>query len=188
PVLELALLARHPFAAINAYNFLLGAAGIAFFSFIPYFAVVRFGMGTLESAAVLTPRSLAMVATTVVASMSLRRIGYRLPMMLGNLLTAATLLLLAFSGDRLDLGGIHLGPFWLMSGALVLSGFGIGFFTPASNNVALALLPGRAATLSGLRGMFRATGGTMGTALIVLGLELSADKAAGLRLIFILIA
>src|SRR5262249_3477832 len=61
PILEPSLLARHPFAEINLYNFLVGAAGIAFFSFIPYFAVVRYGMGTLESAAVLTPRSIAMI-------------------------------------------------------------------------------------------------------------------------------
>src|SRR5207247_6602351 len=99
-----------------------------------------------------------------------------------------TLLLLAWIGDSLDLGGLHLGPFWLMSAALLLSGVGIGLFTPASNNIALDLLPGRVATLSGLRGMFRSTGGTMGTALIVLGLELSSDKAGGLRFMFVLIA
>jgi EmrB/QacA subfamily drug resistance transporter len=188
PILEPSLLARRPFAEINLYNLLVGAAGIAFFSFIPYFAVVRYGLGTLESAAVLTPRSIAMIAATILSSIYLRRTGYRVPMMAGNALTAATLLLLAFLGDRLEIGGLQLGPFWIMSAVLLLSGVGIGLFTPASNNVGLDLLPGRAAILSGLRLMFRSTGGTMGTALIVLGLEFSPDKAAGLRSIFVLIA
>ena len=89
---------------------------------------------------------------------------------------------------RLEIGGLRLGPFWIMSAVLLLSGVGIGLFTPASNNVALDLLPGRTAILSGLRLMFRSTGGTMGTALIVLGLELSSDKAGGLRFMFVLIA
>ena len=38
--------------------------------------------------------------------------------------------------------------------------------------------------ISGIRGLFRSTGGVIGTAVIVLWLELSPDKAAGMRTIF----
>ena len=48
----------------------------------------------------------------------------------------------------------------------------------------LDLLPQRAAVISGIRGLFRSTGGVVGTAIIVLWLELSPDKAAGMRTIF----
>jgi hypothetical protein len=45
-------------------------------------------------------------------------------------------------------------------------------------------LPERVAVVTGIRGVFRSTGGIVGTALIVLALELSSDKAAGMRSIY----
>jgi uncharacterized membrane protein YdfJ with MMPL/SSD domain len=48
----------------------------------------------------------------------------------------------------------------------------------------LDLLPERAAVITGIRGVFRSTGGVIGTAFIVLALELSPDKAAGMRTIY----
>ncbi len=48
----------------------------------------------------------------------------------------------------------------------------------------LDLLPERAAVVTGIRGMFRSTGGIIGTAFIVLALELSPDKAAGMRMVY----
>jgi MFS family permease len=50
----------------------------------------------------------------------------------------------------------------------------------------LDLLPDRAGVISGMRGMCRSTGGIVGTALIVVMLETSADKAASLRMMFLL--
>jgi EmrB/QacA subfamily drug resistance transporter len=188
PVIELGLVTRSPFNVVNLYNFLLGAATMGFFSFIPYFAVVRFHMGTAESGAILTPRSLAMIATSIVASLFLIRLGYRLPMILGMLATAASLALLALGGDALVIGDLRLGPFWIMSMEMLLAGFGMGLSAPASNNAALDLLPGRTSVITGLRGMFRSTGGVLGVALIVLGLEFSPDKAEGLSHIFLVIA
>ena len=61
---------------------------------------------------------------------------------------------------------------------------GSGLVMPASNNAALDLLPDRAGVISGMRGMFRSTGGIIGTALIVVTLSLSEDQAAGLRMVF----
>jgi MFS family permease len=55
---------------------------------------------------------------------------------------------------------------------------------PASNNAILDLVPDRAGVISGMRGMFRATGGIIGTAVIVVMLELSDDKASALRMMF----
>ena len=60
----------------------------------------------------------------------------------------------------------------------------MGMLGPASNNAGLDLMPKRAAVISGIRGLFRSTGGVIGTAIIVLWLELSPDKAAGMRTVF----
>src|SRR5205823_11038163 len=65
-----------------------------------------------------------------------------------------------------------------------LAGVGSGMVMPASNNAILDLLPDRAGVISAMRGMFRSTGGIIGTAVIVVMLELSEDKAAGLRMMF----
>jgi EmrB/QacA subfamily drug resistance transporter len=184
PVIDPRLVARHPFLAVNLYNFMYGACVWGFFSFIPYYASLQFSMSPLESGAVLTPRSIAMMSTAIVSSFLLMRYGYRVPMILGCLLTVSTLLMLSRGWSGVDLFGLHVGPFWLLGAQIALGGIGMGLSGPASNNAALDLVPGRAATVSGIRTFFRSSGGIIGTAVIVLVLELSPDKAAGLRQIF----
>jgi Na+/melibiose symporter-like transporter len=188
PVLDFGLVTRNPFLAVNVYNFLFGAAVFGFFSFIPYYAVVEFGMGPTESGAILTPRSLMMMAAAALASFFLLRLGYRAPMVLGMVLIAASLLLLSRGWSGLDLGAAHVGTFWLGAAQVAVGGLGMGLAAPASNNAALDLMPGRAAVITGIRGMFRSTGAVLGVALIVLALEFSPDKAAGLRAIFVALA
>jgi EmrB/QacA subfamily drug resistance transporter len=184
PIIDPRLVGRHPFLAVNLYNFCYGACVWGFFAFIPYYAGLEFGMGALESGAVLTPRSVAMMSTAIVSSFLLTRYGYRVPMIAGGLLTTATLLMLSRGWTGLDLYGLHVGPFWLLAAQIALGGVGMGLSGPASNNAALDLVPGRAATVSGIRTFFRSSGGVIGTAAIVLVLELSPDKAAGLRQVF----
>jgi EmrB/QacA subfamily drug resistance transporter len=188
PVLDLGLVTRNPFLAVNVYNFLFGAAVFGFFSFIPYYAVVQFGMAPAESGAILTPRSLMMMVAATLSSFFLLRLGYRAPMLLGMVLIAASLLLLSRGWAALDLGGAQVGTFWLVAAQVALGGLGMGLAAPASNNAALDLMPDRAAVITGIRGMFRSTGAVLGVALIVLALEFSPDKAAGLRTIFVALA
>src|SRR5206468_10173591 len=99
-----------------------------------------------------------------------------------------TLLMLSQGWTGLDVLGVHVGPFWLLGGQIALGGIGMGLSGPASNNAALDLVPGRAATVSGIRTFFRSSGGVVGTAIIVLALELSPDKAGGLRQVFTVMA
>ena len=189
PVLEPRLVVRSPFLAVNAYNFVFGACVFGFFTFVPYFTVVQFGLSPAESGAVLTPRSAVMMAASALASMYLVRWGYRGPMLAGMALLVLTLLMLSQGWSELLLpGGVRLGPFPLTASILVLAGVGMGLAAPASNNAILDLLPERTAVVTGIRGVFRSTGGVIGTAVIVLGLELAPDKAAGLRTIFLILA
>jgi hypothetical protein len=55
---------------------------------------------------------------------------------------------------------------------------------PASNNALLDLVPERAGVISAMRGVFRSIGSIIGTAMIVVILELHDDKAAALRFSF----
>lgn len=188
PVLDLRLVFRSPFLAVNTYNFIFGAAVFGFFTFIPYFAVVQYGMSTAESGAILTPRSIAMTATSTVASLYLIRLGYRLPMLAGMACIVVTMLLLSQGWSSLSLAGVMLGTFPLVAAEVALGGIGMGLAAPSSSNALLDLLPERAAVVTGIRGVFRSTGGVIGTAFIVLGLELSPDKAAGMRTIYAVLA
>ena len=184
PVLDLRLVFRGPFLAVNAYNFIFGACVFGFFTLIPYYAVVQYGMSTVQSGAILTPRSIVMMLTSTVASFYLIRLGYRLPMLAGMACIVGTMLLLAQGWEQLTFLGITIGTFALLSAEVALGGMGMGLAAPSSSNALLDLLPERAAVVTGIRGVFRSTGGVVGTALIVLALELSSDKAAGMRSIY----
>jgi EmrB/QacA subfamily drug resistance transporter len=188
PAVEMQMVLRSPFLVVNVYNFLFGAAVFGFFTFIPYFAVTQFGMSTVESGAILTPRSVAMTVTSIVASLYIIRLGYRLPMLVGMGCIVTSMLLLSQAWNEIDLGTLRIGTFALVGTEVALGGIGMGLAAPSSNNALLDLLPERAAVVTGIRGLFRATGGVIGTASIVLALQLSPDKAAGMRTIYMVLA
>jgi MFS family permease len=185
PILDLSLVVRQPFLVVNIFGLLTGACFMGFFSFIPYYATVQYGMGPLESGVILTPRSLTMIVVSTVTSFMLPRLGYRLPMLAGMACVTGALLLLGQNLGGLSLGPIELDPLVPLLCIMALSGLGMGLLIPASNNAGLDLLPRRAAVIAGLRGLFNSTGGVVGTAIIVLWLALSPDKADGLRTVFV---
>ncbi len=188
PVLDLRLVFRHPFLAANAYNFVFGASVFGFFTFIPYYAVVQYGMSPAESGAILTPRSVVMTATSAVVSLYILRLGYRWPMLAGMACIVGTMLLLSQAWSDITIGGLLIGTFPLVAAEVALGGLGMGLAAPSSSNALLDLLPERAAVVTGIRGVFRSTGGVIGTAFIALALELSPDKAAGMRTIYAVLA
>jgi EmrB/QacA subfamily drug resistance transporter len=188
PVVSYTLLARPPFLAANLYNFFFGAAAFGFFSFVPYYAVVRFGMSAFQSGAVLTPRAIMMISASTVTSLFIIRLGYRVPMLVGMGLVATSLLLLGQGQTEVHIGALSLGGFWLLAGILAISGLGMGIANPSSNNASLDLAPRQAAALTGVRGMFRLTGGALSIASVVLALSYFPDKAQGLSAIFLVLA
>jgi EmrB/QacA subfamily drug resistance transporter len=188
PVLEPRLVMRRPFLFVNAYNFVFGACVFGFFTLMPYYTVVAFGLTPAESGAVLTPRSAVMMAASALSSVYLVRLGYRGPMLAGMAFMVATLLLLSQGWSELLIGSLRVGAFPLTASILSLSGIGMGLAAPSSNNAILDLLPERTAVITGIRGVFRSTGGVIGTATIVFALELAPDKAAGLRTVFLILA
>jgi EmrB/QacA subfamily drug resistance transporter len=184
PIMDLRLVVRQPFLVVNIFGVLTGVCFMGFFSFIPFYATVQYGMGPQESGAILTPRSLEMIPVSTATSFMLARVGYRQPMLAGMACVTVALLLLGQGLGGLTLGPIEVGPLVPLLGIMALSGLGMGLLIPASNNAGLDLMPRRAAVIAGLRGLFNSTGGVIGTAIIVLWLALSPDKAAGLQTVF----
>jgi Na+/melibiose symporter-like transporter len=64
-------------------------------------------------------------------------------------------------------------------------GLGMGVAGPASGNACLDLRPDRASTISGVRGMFRQSGGAVSIALITLVLQFISSRAVGFTVVFI---
>jgi EmrB/QacA subfamily drug resistance transporter len=187
-IMDYRLLAQRPFLQANAYNLLFGSVAMGFYSFIPFYAVVKFGLSPFESAAVLTPRALAVILTSTVASLYVKRIGYRWPMLIGMLLVGITCVLMAQGWTSVQLGGVSIQGFWLLAMILSIGGCGMGLANPASNNAAIDLAPERAASITGIRGTFRLAGGTLSITCIVLALSFFSDQARGLDLIFLVFA
>ncbi len=187
-IMEYHLLAGRPFLAANIYNFLFGAVTMGFYSFIPYYAVVKFGLTPFESAAVLTPRAVVVMATSALASLYVKRIGYRVPMMLGMVFVGGTFILMAQGWSSVNLGIMAIQGFWLLAVILSVGGLGMGMANPASSNAAIDQAPDKAASITGIRGVFRLAGGTISISCVVLALSLFQDQVAGLDMIFLVFA
>lgn len=153
-ILPPALLQRREFLVINGINVFYGAAAFGVFSLVPLYAEIRYGQSPLVAGSLLSVRAIGMAVLSVSISMVLRRTGYRKPMIAGFILLAAGLAMLSVPAP----GGR---PFlWLGLSALVC-GIGVGIAGPPSNNAAIRLMPDQVAAISGLRSMFRMTGGIL---------------------------
>ncbi|HXG36784.1 MAG TPA: MFS transporter, partial [Dehalococcoidia bacterium] len=125
---------------------------------------------------------------STLSSFFLIRFGYRTPMILGVLLVSLSLFLLSRGYHDVEVLGFHLPNLMLLALLLMIGGVGMGISGPASNNAALDLMPEKVAAVAGLRGMFRSTGGVLGTAALILALSHFSNKAQGLQQIFLFLA
>lgn len=157
------LLRRPAFAVVNGINVLYGAAAFGVFSLVPLYAQLAYGLSPLAAGSLLSVRAAGMAVLSVVSSMLLRRLGYRLPMIVGFLVLACGLILLSLPPP------LPRAFTWLSLSALVC-GVAVGIAGPPANNAAVQLMPDQIAAISGLRAMFRQTGGIMAitlTAMII---------------------
>ena len=185
PVMELSLLKNKTFAIINGLNLLYGACIFGLMAFIPYYAQLAYGLSNLASGSMLTAQALGMIIMSAATSMLLSRFGYRIPMAAGFFILGLSTMGLYFFHQPPVILGFNIGEFWWMAAVIFVSGIGIGLSSPSSNNAAIELMPEKIAEISGLRGMFRQTGGVVGTSVIVLSLSRFQDKTAGFHAIFL---
>jgi EmrB/QacA subfamily drug resistance transporter len=184
PMVETVLLNYRPLLAANIYNFLYGAGVFGFTAFLPTYAELYYHMSATAAGALLTPRAVIMIVTSVLASFVIIRSGYWLPMIAGIILVSLSLIITSFGLVNVSLLGIHLSNFWYLAMVVSLLGLGFGISGPASSNAPIDVMPEKVAAITGIRGMFRQTGGVIGTATVVFVAALFADEAHGLEVVF----
>ena len=171
PFVPYRLLRGRGFGIMNLINYLYGAAALGFAALVPLYAADRYGISALASGTLLTARAVGMIAVAGVAALALRRTGYRWPMILGFLILAGGLVMMASSAA--------ISPYvWLAIGA-GLTGFGMGLSVPASNNASLQLAPDQVAAIAGLRGMFRQSGAITAVSVTTAVIARSSTAQAG---------
>lgn len=188
PLLDTNLIWRRPFLYMNGLNFVYGMVIFGMFSFVPLYAQTAYGLSSSQSGWMLTPRALCMIGSSVAASFLLPRTGYRLPIQIGLGGMAALCTVLSFSFQDVSIAGIQVADGMYLTALVALTGLAFGFAGPAANNAGIELVPTRIAAVTGLRGMFRSIGGTVGTAFIVLIVARAPNQATGLEEAFRVLA
>jgi len=182
PILPPVLLTQRSFALVNGLNLLYGAAAFGAFSLVPTYAQIAFGIGPLAAGGLLAFRALAMaVLSTLTSIFVIVRFGYRGPMLAGFVVLAVGLTVLAVSP-------IGLSPYMWLALACFLCGAGVGIAGPPSNNASLQLMPSQIAAISGLRSMFRQTGGIVAISIIAAIIVANARGARVLPYVFAALA
>lgn len=185
PVIDLTLLRSGPFLAANVYNLLFGICGLGVMSLIPLYAVSVYKMSVLESGILLTPRSIGMIVASSVVSFGMTRWGYFKPIMAGTLMVAVALFLLSLQSQEIVFLGFRIDAVVLLFGVVGLCGLGQGIATPASSNACIELMPDKVATITGLRGMFRSLGATIGVSVATIVLNNITDVEQAWRVVYI---
>ncbi len=126
PVIELGFMTGKPFLSANIFNSVYGMAALGLMSFIPLLATSVYNMSTLASGLILTPRSVGMLAASIVASLYLPKWGYRWPMVIGTLILVLCLVLFGTEPRGISLSWLHLSDTVVLGAILFLVGIGIG--------------------------------------------------------------
>ena len=184
PIIDLQILKGKPFMAANFFNLIYGMSIVGVVAFIPLYAVEILGMSTLASGVILTPRSVGTAIASITTSIFLPKWGYRKPMLIGTGTILAGLVLLGMKITSIDFLGIHISGAVILGIILFFSGTGMGMVAPAANNACIELMPNRIATISGVRGMFRQSGGAISIAVTALMLESFNDIGTGFSVVF----
>jgi MFS family permease len=122
-----------------------------------------------------------MICVAAMAVLALRRLGHRIPMVVGFGTLVAGLVLMALPPPGVS------GYLWLSIGAGV-TGIGMGLAVPAANNAGLQLAPDQIASIAGLRGMFRQSGAIIAVSVTTAVLANSANPAMAQAHAFVVLA
>lgn len=172
PFIPIRLLWGRGFSAMNLENFLMGATGFGAASLVPLYAEDRYGFRPLDAGTLLTSRAIGMLAIGTFAVFTLRRTGYRLPLIVGFSLVALGLLLISIAPRW----GVS--PYIWLSASAGIAGLGTGATSPSMRNASLQLSPENAAAITGLRSMFINLGVIFGVSIATAILSRSPNLAA----------
>jgi EmrB/QacA subfamily drug resistance transporter len=183
PIIDLEVLKGKPFKAANYFNIIWGVGVLGVMSYVPLLATSVFGMSTLASGLIITPRSIGQIISSTITSIKLPKWGYRGPMLAGTILSIVSFTLIGLQLSGLHIGGLSISGTVLLGIALFITGFGSGMTAPAANNACIELMPNRAATITGVRGMFRQSGAAISIAMSAMILQ-NFKYTTGFRVVF----
>lgn len=181
PIIPLTLLRGRAFLIMNMINLAFGACALGAATLIPLYAQERFHISAVRSGTLLTARALGMIAVAGGTTFLLRRLGCRLPIAAGFLVASIGFVIIAMRAHGAD-------PYWWIAAGAAFTGLGFGMAAPASNNAILSLAKGDIAAITGLRGMFRQTGGIMCISVITAVAARSPNQGVALGRAFIVLA
>ena len=151
PFIPPRLITGRGFAAVNVINILYGGAVAGMLALVPLYAVDRYQISALGSGTLLTAEGIAVIVTSSLAAMGLRRTGYRWPLYIGSVCIA-----IGIAGLAIHPAGLS--PFAWLAITACLIGLGGGMSSPASRNAGLQLAPDQSAPLAALRSTGRQVG------------------------------
>jgi EmrB/QacA subfamily drug resistance transporter len=152
PIISLRLLKIRAFATMNLVAGLYGGCALGIGTLVPLYGEERYGLSSIQVGSLLTARAVGVISLAGITAFAMRRIGYRIPMMLGFALSSIGMLLVALHPPFFGTYG------WLALGSTIM-GLGIGTAAPATNNAILSYAPREIASTAALRGTFRQVGG-----------------------------
>lgn len=182
PFIPMRLLVGTGFGTMNLINFLFGCGALGFGALVPLYAHERYGISSLSAGTLLIGRAVGMICVAGITVFALRRIGYRIPMIIGGIVIAISMALIAIHPP----GGIS--PYWWLCVTSVLAGLGMGVAIPGSNNAILHLAGTEIGAVAGLRGMFRQAGGIMAVSISTAVVARSTDPGMALAGCFLVFA
>ena len=134
------------FGPVNLLNSVFGGTVVAVIALLPLYGANRYGLHALSSGTLLVAEGVASIGLSVLATVALRRTGYRPPLYVACVVIAIGILMLAMR--PLGLGAYA----WLALGAFVL-GVGDGIGDPAGRNAGLQMAPQASSMLAAVRSM-----------------------------------
>jgi EmrB/QacA subfamily drug resistance transporter len=177
PLIDLSLLRQRAIAATNLTTMLVGVAMFSSFLLIPQFAQTPvsagygFGSSTTEAGLLLVPSALAQLVAGPLAGRIGPRIGFRLVLSAGSLLSLVAFLILIVLHDH---------P-WHFVVAGVFLGAGIATAFAAMANLVVAATPqSQVGIATGINTVMRTIGGAFGSALSTAILTISVLAGTGL--------
>ena len=180
PFVPFELLRGRGFGVMNMINLVYGAAVLGFAALVPLYAQERYHIAALGAGTLLTARAVGMISVASLAVFTMRRTGYRLPMIGGFAILATGLILMAWPAP--------ISPYaWLAVGAAV-TGCSMGLSVPSTNNATLQLAPEQVAAIAGLRGMFRQAGSIIAVSITTAIIARSADPGLMQARVFVVFA
>jgi len=173
PLVDMRMLALRGVWTTNAAALLLGFGMYSAFILIPQYvetpASTGYGLGASVSQAglFLVPTTIALLITSPLGGRLSSRVGSKVPLVLGSILTTVAFVLLATAGPR-----------WEIYLAATLVGAGIGFAFASMANLIIEAVPrGQTGVATGMNTIVRTIGGAIGAeiAASVLGAHLLAS-------------